>query len=739
MQAPALNFPISVISNSGDLDVESIELLPGPASALYGPNAFSGILNVHTKDPFRFPGFSSSVRLGVNHLDGRDTTPQPLYEVALRYAKAWNNRLGFKVYANWFSAHDWIAQNGTDMGVYAGALGLYAVSGPNNPGYDAVNRHGDEARIDPATVQAIANQLGLILGGGLPDNPNDLSFYLARTGYWEREIIQYDTRVGKLYGGLYYRLRDRLQLSYNAFLSTGATVYQGPNRFSLQDFLFAVNKLEASSPNFRIWGYALLENSGKSFDSRLAALNLLSSVKPHINWLAQYVLTYTGQMRRIAEAAGVDPEALGIPRGGDHAAARAFADSDRPQALEEPLRLIGSPFAYLMGGGSRPQPGTEDFRRRLREVTDRANFAQGGAAFYDRSALYHLEGQYDFTPYLQWIQVLIGGNYRYFLMNSKGTIFADTAAPIRVDEYGIFLQATKPLWVDRLRLQGSLRYDKNRNFRGNLTSRLAFLMAIDPKKRHIVRAAYQVGFRMPTLQAQYIDLEVGRFRYIGALEQFTQAYGIRDNNYSAESVQAFRDSLTNRTRGSNNPSDYADLLRTLPMGEIKLEKVAAFEVGTRHLIGDRLFIDIDYAYSRFTNFMSMVDFYGPRRFRQPDGSWYVGRLTPDSVAVSAYTSYRRFFNTSTPVYTHHLALTLQYSLTRQFFLNSNFTYAEIILSEEAKLDKLLASFNTPRYKANLYLTARELLPNKRLGFAIGYRWINAYLFEESFYSQIIPT
>ena len=48
MQAPILNFPVGMITNAGDLDVASVEFIPGPASALYGPNALNGILNVYT-------------------------------------------------------------------------------------------------------------------------------------------------------------------------------------------------------------------------------------------------------------------------------------------------------------------------------------------------------------------------------------------------------------------------------------------------------------------------------------------------------------------------------------------------------------------------------------------------------------------------------------------------------------------------------------------------------------------
>ncbi|MCS6791022.1 MAG: hypothetical protein NZ580_08610, partial [Bacteroidia bacterium] len=168
-----------------------------------------------------------------------------------------------------------------------GARGSYTVPGATNPGYDAVNRYGDEARIAPSTVRSIALNLGPALGGGLPDDTTDLDFYLARTGYWEKEIIRYNARLLKGTTSLYYRITDKLQLSYMGYISTGATVYQTSNRYSLRDFLFGVNKVELSSPHFKVWGYTLLENSGGSFDSRFAAVNLLDRSKPHQNWFVQ--------------------------------------------------------------------------------------------------------------------------------------------------------------------------------------------------------------------------------------------------------------------------------------------------------------------------------------------------------------------------------------------------------------------------------------------------------------------
>ncbi len=741
MQAPALNFAIGAITNSGDLDVASVEFTPGPASALYGPNAFSGILNVYTKDPFQYPGLSASVRIGTNHLDQIDTTPQPLYDVSLRYAKAWNNRFGVKIYANIFDAHDWIAGDITDQGVYAGAMGRYSIPGPQNPGYDAVNRYGDEARVAPATVRSIAMQLGPGLGGGMPQDTNDLDFYLARTGYWEKEVIRYSARVLKGSLGAYYRLTDRLQLSYQAFASSGATVYQGANRYNIREFLFTTHKVELAGPHYKLWAYGAWEDAGNSFDSRFAALNLLNLAKTHNAWMVQYVLTYTGQMRQIAQNLGLDPNALGIPMGGDHAAARAFADSDKANAIARAMAQYGFPdlFISLFQGEARPQPGSPRFNELKNRVISQPNFAQGGARFFDRSSFYHIEGQYDFSRQVRFAQILVGGNFRYYLMNSRGTLFSDTAGPIGVWEGGAFVQASKALWQERVRLLGSIRYDKNVNFQGRFTPRVATIIALDRAKNHNLRLSYQTGFRMPTLQAQYIDLNVGPIKLIGGLRPSDEYYGIIRNNYSRESVNAFLDSLKAQTRGTNNPSAYADLLRVLPIENVKPERVAAFEIGTRHLLWSRLYIDIDYAYSRFTDFLGSIDFVGPVRRVQSDGTVQIDRLTPDSIARGTYVTYRRYYNTPSVVFTHHASLAVQYTISRQFFVNSNFTYADIILSEEAKLDRLIAQFNTPRYRANVSLTGRELTKSKRWSFMIGYRWINAYLFEESFHQRIIPT
>jgi len=77
-QAPGLNFPVGNIAGLPDLDVESIELLPGASSALYGPNAINGIVLMNSKSPFDYQGLSVALKGGVNHLGSEaDTDVSP--------------------------------------------------------------------------------------------------------------------------------------------------------------------------------------------------------------------------------------------------------------------------------------------------------------------------------------------------------------------------------------------------------------------------------------------------------------------------------------------------------------------------------------------------------------------------------------------------------------------------------------------------------------------------------------
>ncbi len=63
-QAPGLNFPVGNVVGISELDLESAELIPGVASALYGPNAPERYPAAEFKKPLRLSGFKLQCEAG---------------------------------------------------------------------------------------------------------------------------------------------------------------------------------------------------------------------------------------------------------------------------------------------------------------------------------------------------------------------------------------------------------------------------------------------------------------------------------------------------------------------------------------------------------------------------------------------------------------------------------------------------------------------------------------------------
>lgn len=89
------NLPIGEHTTIPRLDVATMEVVNGPGSALYGANASSGLLAVHSKDPREYPGFGVEVTAGS----------RSLHDVQMRYAGL-AGRWGYKVVAEEQGAND---------------------------------------------------------------------------------------------------------------------------------------------------------------------------------------------------------------------------------------------------------------------------------------------------------------------------------------------------------------------------------------------------------------------------------------------------------------------------------------------------------------------------------------------------------------------------------------------------------------------------------------------------------
>ncbi|GGD65453.1 hypothetical protein GCM10011514_31880 [Emticicia aquatilis] len=510
-QAPGLNFPVDNIVGMPELDVENVEVLPGAASALYGPNAINGLVLMNSKSPFLYQGLSATLKAGVMSASNRDVVNTPMTDFSMRYAKASkNNKFAFKVNLAYITAKDWQATNYSNLnlgGVENGTRGAGVKTD-----YDGMNIYGDEVQANMTTV---AN--GLIAAKLLPSAALALvpNVNVSRTGFLEKDMVDYNTKSFKTNLAAHYRINEKVELVGQVNYGYGTTVYTGTGRYSLRNFNLTQAKLELRGDNFTLRAYTTQERSGQSYTAGLAAVAMLNSIKPHATWFGEYVGAFVA-----ARSAGQSEEQAGI-------AARGVADKGMPT------------------------PGTAEYTTLLNKFRDAA-IVDGGGAFLDKTNMYHAEGVYNFKNQIKFVDLLVGANVRQYSLRSNGTLFADKkegrSGTIPINEYGAFAQAAKSLFKDHLKLSASIRYDKSQNFDGFFTPRLSAVASFGQQN---FRVSYQTGYRIPTTQNQYIDLRTPSGTLIGGQPEFDTRYNL------ANGVD-----LATLTDFSRNPSKYitADVL-----------------------------------------------------------------------------------------------------------------------------------------------------------------------------------
>lgn len=669
-QAPLLNFPTGGIMGLSELDAETMELIPGAASALYGPNAFNGILIMQSKSPFDYQGLSAQVKLGVTSSDAGGT--HPLGQYAIRYAKAFNNKFAFKVNFCYMKATDWIGNDyRTDRNNPESTVDL---SGTRN--FDGLNLYGDETQISTPVPS-----VGII----------------TRTGFREEDLL--DNRDAKTIKGdvaLHYRINDKIEALYNYRYGGGSSIYQGTEKYVLRDFNQQFHKLEFRGDNFFLRGYISATDAGKSYNlSALGAYANEAFSPSATQWVPDFIKAMQGYHE--------DTSYNGTVIAGDAASARAYAD-----------RVI-------------PLPGTPQFAETVNAV--RRRFFQRnppGGSFYDDSRLKHIEFNYNFMNEITWMEVQVGGNYRQYDLFSDGTIFNEAPNDgisfqrIRINEFGVYTQVAKTIAED-LKLTASLRYDKNENFKGQVTPRISAVYSFN--EHHNIRASFQTGFRNPDTQAQFIFFPSSSGTLLGSTRSNAERYGVHEGGaYTLGSYNAYRasggqlDPTTGTPTGGN-----ASLLQTSTLDYVQPEQLRAFEIGYKGVIASKLLVDLNAYYSHYEDFIG--------------GVIVASKLatTHQGQPLAAGTLFSPYVNSAESVKSYGVGLGLTYNLPSNFVLNGNWNYADFDANEGPEFR---ANFNTPKNKFSVGVGNRKLARN--LGFNVNYRWQHSFEWQSSYGIWQVP-
>ncbi|MFT5103164.1 MAG: iron complex outermembrane receptor protein [Candidatus Latescibacterota bacterium] len=685
--SPALNFVLGNLLGMTELDVNSIELLPGASSALYGANAFNGILFMTSKNPFDHQGVSVYYKRGMT--SQKAAGDNEFWDMGIRAATAFSPKLAGKVNLAIMNGTDWFASNEVDV--------LNPGRTRDHPGYDGLNVYGDEVATNIKGVGDALAGLGLIPSGSQNLLPNDI---VSRTGYLEQDLTDYDAESVKFDAALHYRpWENDFEIAYVGKVGVGTTIYQGGQRYEIKNFFLQQHKLEIKNDNFFVRGYVTDEDAGDSNNMGLSAINVNRAWKDDLTWFGQYAGAYIQ-----SSLAGADSDQA-------HAIARQTAETGR---------LI---------------PGTPEFRAALDRVKADPN-VNTGSKLQDETQLYHADANYNFSHITSdFADIQLGGSYRTYRLNSSGTIFTDLDGPITYSEVGAYSQIQKKLADDRLKVTGSVRFDKSELFEGQFTPRVSLGYTAGADRNHNFRVSYQSAFRNPTTQDLFIGLDIGRAILVGSapenLDRDVRNFPLSGNGQ--QTTGSSTATIAGRAAYENSftvSSVLAGAPEKANINLVKPEEANVYEVGYRGKIFNFI-IDANAYYSQYTNFISNENVIVPLYGTVGDNSLSLLALQNGDVEV-----YQTYTNSDADVNAFGGSIGVSTKIMKKINLGANYTYTKQDFDQAANPD-FRTNFNTPQHKAKASFRYSDLFPN--FGFGANFRWSDEYFWEAGFGDGIVPS
>ncbi|QIX61401.1 TonB-dependent receptor [Hymenobacter sp. BT18] len=468
-QSPSLNVNAGNLTGVPELDIESIEIIHGPASALYGANAFNGVLLLNTKDPFASEGLSVRLRGGQrSYLDGQ-----------LRFAKKLGEKFAFKVVGSYLTADDWLASNFS--------ASSSKIERRNNPegsglGYDAVNRYGDVGGYTFTNNPADPNY------ATTPPSLRGKTIFMP--GYDEKTLIGEDNKAKslKIQPTISYLLTNNIKMTVGASVARGTASYQSSSRYRLRDFGTNQYHGEIKGTNWFLRGQSVQDFGGNSYDlTFLGAFLQTSTISPDgtgPTYAQRYYGTYLGTLK-----------ATGSIEQAKQAADNTQLQPSDPRFQELRSKIIND-----------PTPGI-------------------GAKLSPSSLLNEGNAQYNFK-FGDMTDLIVGGAYRKFRLGSNGNFFSDDAERIQNHELGGYTQLTHKLLEERLKLALAVRVDDFKNFDPAVSPRASVVYSAGERKQHNFRASYGRAFRSPTQLDQYVRIDLGQVRLQGNVDNGYQGYSL---------------------------------------------------------------------------------------------------------------------------------------------------------------------------------------------------------------------
>ena len=699
-RSPGLGFGFGSAAGVSDIDIESIEILPGASSALYGPDALQGLMLTKTKSPFEYQGLSAQVKVGANNFGKSYIGATPYTDVAVRYAHLFSNKLAVKVNVQAINGTDFVADDYNDRshrdrpGFFVDdpktqtvSLGYVPNNDPNvNFQYDGVNIYGD----DFSNGGAVSFAAGDTTASGFLRGKT-----ITRTGYTEYDLTGDKAKVFsyRANAAVHYKITDKIEAIGAIYFGNGNFTRTAGQREYFPDFKRTQYKLEVRGDNFFVRGYNTSQQA-EGYNLGNLAARLLQTWKSTAAWGNDFKAAYASQLNVAAAKAVAD---VGKP---------AVGSSQFNNAFNALSTTLNTDFI----------PGSTTIR---------------GTRLLDNSSMAHFEGMYNFKDFLpKELEIVTGASYRRYSMLTKGTIFPKKkdGSEFQFYEIGAYAQVSYNLQVTEgvsVKPTVAVRYDKNEFFNGGVTPRVSGVLSLG---EHNFRGSWQSAFRNPSpnqLLANGATSEIG-----GSEAAVTAADLINNKPYTAASVTRFR------TTGN-----VADLV-VFPVDPSKFttEKIKTWEIGYKTLVDNKLYVDAFYFHSEYSDFIAAQNIVQPKS----------GDVNDLKTAANS-NAFALNFNNFNQIYVDGWGLGLDYALGGGYNLSANYAYqtGTITLKDafgvvvkdafgneviKRKMSDPVVSkvqrnfFISPENRFNIVFSNPRL--TKNMGFNIAYRWTDKMWVEQ---------
>jgi iron complex outermembrane receptor protein len=450
IQSPSLNAGSGNSLGLPDIDVASVEVLYGPSSALYGANAFNGVVLLNSRDAFTDQGLDVRLRGGQrDYFDGQ-----------LRYAQRLGRRWAIKLTGSSLTAKDWIAENYDAQK----PSGLVVTNNPagSGLGYDAVNRYGDIGNTFGPSAMAL----------------NGKTVFLP--GWTERELIANDDRAHlyRVIPSVSYLLTDKIKATLQYERAEGTNTVQSTVRMRAKNFITNQYRFALEGDRWFVRAYQTQDFGNQTYNLAYLGGFMQGAIDPTTG--VSYAEGYFGRYAQAYNQAY-------YTNGGNDVLAQTAA-----QAAAAPAQLAAGSDAF----------------NTLRGTIRNDAMTGRGARINPSSRLNDLSAQYKFD--LSFADLIVGGAYRQYRLDASGRLFdSNDGKGVLNYEYGGYAQLSKTFLDERLKLAAAGRLDNFKNFNPAFSPRASVVYSLGSEKQHNFRASFSRAFRSPTQADQYVNIDLG--------------------------------------------------------------------------------------------------------------------------------------------------------------------------------------------------------------------------------------